>query len=68
MEKDEVSSLCENCGCDFPEIEAHECESCGDVLCPECICESCERDIDEYWKQLAEDVQGEQNRRLRDMR
>ncbi len=40
----DITTLCDNCGSDFPEEEAHECEKCGAILCPECICESCENE------------------------
>ena len=35
-------SICDNCGEIFPLEEADNCESCGQTLCPDCICEDCE--------------------------
>lgn len=39
---DEATTLCDQCGSEFPSAESSTCEICGQTLCPECICESCD--------------------------
>lgn len=46
--KEPLTTLCENCGADFPIEDSHSCEKCGnDPLCPSCVCEDCPAEEDE---------------------
>ncbi len=40
-----VTIICENCGEEVPEDDAHYCDSCDAALCDHCICEDCENEV-----------------------
>jgi hypothetical protein len=39
---EETEMRCENCNDDIYGDEYTECDKCGAILCPDCVCEECE--------------------------
>lgn len=41
----EQTTFCNNCGAEVELSETHDCPTCGNILCGDCICESCENEL-----------------------
>ena len=46
VETEPLLTECDNCGKQIDVDETHGCEQCGATLCPGCICENCEEEME----------------------